>query len=84
MRKKKRFCLFSLLISLVSGLLVAALYIDKVSEANQGWHRAIIMDLRDMSHAYVFYVDYGTKGLISLKFCRFLHRKFSKLPYQVG
>ena len=61
---------------------MAALYVRQDGSVSEGWHRACIRQIHDVNTVSVFYVDYGTTAEISLDHCRFLHRKFSKLPLQ--
>lgn len=64
-----------------AGLLIAALYVAD-DYTNEGWHRAVVTEIVDLEHVEVFYVDYGTKCVVALKFCRYLHEDFALLPGQ--
>ncbi len=63
------------------GLCIAALFCNETGNS-EGWHRALITGINDPETVNVFYVDYGTMGTISIRYCKFLHRKFATLGAQ--
>merc|ERR1712018_243808 len=63
-------------------LYVAALYYNNKEMKFEGWHRAMIERLEDDEFVKVFYVDYGTRAIIPLKNCRYLHKCFAEMPCQ--
>ncbi len=64
------------------GLPIAALYVE--NGRNEGWHRAVITGIENLTDVSVYYVDYGTSGVVHLFNCKFLLRRFAKLPIQVS
>lgn len=59
----------------------AALYFS-YDRKNEGWHRAIIIEIWDFESVDVFFIDYGTVSKVFLHHCRFLDKRFGKYKAQ--
>ncbi len=60
----------------LTGLPVAALYVEGFT--NQGWHRALVTSVESLSEVSLFFVDYGSRGVVHLSNCRFLLEKYAR------
>ena len=48
----------------------------------QGFHRALVIKVINLNIVSLFYLDYGTRDSQKIKYCRYLHKDFSRLPGQ--
>ena len=60
---------------------MAALYWTEEGQ-NEGWHRAVLIEIWDHESVDVFYVDYGTVSRLLIDHCRFLDKRFGQAKAQ--
>ncbi len=46
------------------------------------WHRAMVVDIKDLEYAEIFYIDYGTLHRLRQNELRYLHKQFAHFPAQ--